>query len=153
MADNKKYYKSEMIEFQNGDKTNARQLTIKRLRLLTELFGDHEKENVARQDRVTAALAAAKKKDPKADENTIIQKISEEIEAEGGESYLDVLVRATVIALDSWGVTDNKEKNVQIDKDYIEDNLDYPSMVRIAEIAGSMELGNLEEAGSGKAKD
>ena len=151
MADNKKYYKSEIIEFQNGDKTNARQLTIKRLRLLTELFGEHEKDQNARQERLRTEVEAAKKKDPKASEEQIANRIADEIEAEGGESYLDILVSACAIALASWGVTDNKEKKVEIDRDYIEDNLDYPTMVRISEIAGSMELGNTEGAEPGKA--
>lgn len=150
MAD-KKYYHSEVIEFQNDDKTVAKQLTIKRLRLLTTLFGDYEKDQTAKHKRVKDAVEAARGSKG-FNEDEIVERVAAEIEAEGGESYLDILVSGTIIALHTWGVKDQKSKSVEVDRDYVEDNLDYPTMVRICEIAGSMELGNLEGSdGSGKA--
>lgn len=145
---NKRYYHSEDIEFQNGDKTVAKQLTIKKLKVLTEIFNEHDKIQRANQRRVDEAVEAArqeaiKEKKPKPDEADIYFQVSEEIEAEGGKSYLDYLMEGTLVSIDTWGVKDKASKKVEVDLEYIEDNLDFPTMKRICEIAGSMELGGV----------
>lgn len=149
---NKKYYHSEVVEFQNGDKTVARQLTITKLKILTKLFKEHDSESRKVQRRIDEEILAAKKKDPKADEQALFEEIQEQIEAEGGKTYIDTLVDGAVLALNAWGVKDNKEKNVtEVDTEYVEEHLDYPTLQRVCEIAGSMELGNKTEGDEGKA--
>lgn len=148
---NKKYYHSEVIEFQNEDSTVAKQLTIKKLKNLTGLFKDYDKEQRAVQKRIEDEVAEAKKKNPLFDESTVYDRVQEELEAEGGNTYLDILAQGSVIALNAWGVKDVRNKKIsEIDIDYVEENLDYPTMARVCEIAGSMELGNKDEADEGK---
>lgn len=144
---NRKYYHSEVIEFQNGDKTVAKQLTIKKLKVLNKLFTEHDAEQRKNQRRIDQALAEAKKADPKNfDEQDVLEKVTNEIEEEGGKSYVDTLADGCIIALNAWGVTDQREKKVEIVEDYVEDNLDFPTMARICEIAGSMELGKRDDS-------
>lgn len=147
---NKKYYVSENIEFQNGDKTNARQLTIKRLKLLTDTFNSHDENNRKNKRRIERAIEAERGKKG-FNEEEIIERVAKEIEEEDGDqTYIDVLMAGALIALASWGVKDQKEKNVEVDIDYIEENLDYPTLTRICEIAGSMELGDADGDDPGK---
>lgn len=139
---NKKYYVSETIEFQNGDETVAKQLTIKKLKLLNEIFADHEKRTQEDRKRITKAVNEAKNK-KNFDEDQVIEDALAEIEKEGNSlSYIDVLTAAALVALNAWGVKDQKGRKVEVDAEYIEENLDYPTITRICEIGGSMELGN-----------
>lgn len=146
---NRKYYHSEVIEFQNGDKTLAKQLTIKKLKVLNKLFTEHDAEQRKNQRRIDQALAEEKKAHPKDfDEQDVLERVTAEIEAEGGKTYVDTLADGCVIAITSWGVTDEREKKVaNTDLDYVEENLDFPTMARICEIAGSMELGKRDDEG------
>jgi len=146
----KKYYHQEVIELQNGDLTNARQLTLKKLRLLNEIFTDHDKEQRQGQKRIEKAIEEAKKADPRVDEDEIVAEVSAQMQAEGAKSYIDVIAEGALLALTSWGVKDQKGKTVEVDEEYVEENLDFPTMSRICEIAGSMELGNKEAGTPGK---
>src|SRR5690349_11054541 len=133
----KKYFHSEVLEFQNGDTTVAKQLTIKKLRALTEVISDFEKHQMGLNKRVSDYVAAAAKKGVDPEEAT--RQVSEEIDSEDHPTYLDMLQAGTLIALNQWGVKDSKSKSIQnIDDEYIEETLDYPTMQRIVEIAGSL---------------
>ena len=146
----KKYYHQEVIELQNGDVTNARQLTLKKLRLLNEIFTEHDKEQRRGQKRIEKAISDAKKADPNVDEEDVINEINNQMQEEGAKSYIDVIADGALLALTSWGVKDQKGKTVEVDEEYVEENLDFPTMSRICEIAGSMELGNKENGEPGK---
>ena len=145
---NRKYYHSEVIEFQNGDKTIAKQLTLKKLKIVNKIFSEHDAEQRKNQRRIDAAIAQAKQEDPKNfDEEDVFRAVSQEIEDEGGKTYVDTLADGCVIALNAWGVMNERDKKVaDIDIDYVEENLDFPTMARICEIAGSMELGKRDDA-------
>lgn len=143
---NKKYYHSEVIEFQNEDTTIAKQLTIKKLKLLTNLFKDHDKEQRKHERRILAEIDEAKKANKEVDEQEIFDRVQEELEAEGSATYIDTLAAGCVIALNAWGVkTPGSKKVTNLDVDYVEENLDYPTMARVCEIAGSMELGSTKD--------
>lgn len=140
-----KYYQSELIEFQNGDTTNARQLTIKRLKALTQILTEFEKQQMKLNRRISEYVEKRVKED-KVSEELAMEEITDEIDEEDLPTYLDTLQAAALVALDQWGVKDSRAKSVQVSDEYIEDNLDYPTLQKIVEIAGSLELGDKSTA-------
>lgn len=141
----KRHYHSEPIEFQNGDSCVAKPLTIKKLRDLQELFELYTDDTrkvqliLARVQEETQAAAG------KAEEQEeIFKKAKAELKKLKALDWTDVLVRGAVIALSSWGVTTKTGGKVEeINQDYVEENLDVPTLERINEVAGNMDLGEL----------
>lgn len=141
----KKHYHSEPVEFQNGHTTIAKPLTIKKLRLLQDLFEEYTDDTrkvqmiIAKLTDENAALAGKPEEQEK-----LYAKAKADIKKLKAIDWTDVLVRGALIALNSWGVKEPTGKTVDdITQEYIEDNLDVPTLERINEVAGNMDLGEL----------
>jgi len=78
------------------------------------------------------------------EQEEIFKKAKAELKKLKALDWTDVLVRGAVIALSSWGVTTKTGGKVEeINQDYVEENLDVPTLERINEVAGNMDLGEL----------
>lgn len=144
----KKHYHSETIEFQNGHTTVAKPLTIGKLRLLQDLFEEFG-EDTRKVQLLMAKLVDDTQKLAGKDEEqeALFKKAKADIKKMKPLSYTDTVVRGALIALNAWGVKDASMKPVdEIDLDYIENNLDLPTLERINEVAGNMNLGDVSEA-------
>lgn len=157
---NKKYYTSEVIEFQNGDKTVAKPLTLKKLKAFSEVWTEYNEGLQAASAFMRKLEEDALAKDKKLTKETVdiealfeLAKASGEVpeELENTPSYIDTLAATSLIALSKWGVTNDKEKPVNVDLEYIEEELDVATLSRINEIAGSMQLGDISDDVEGKA--
>lgn len=152
---NNKYFKVETVEFQNGDSTLARPLVIKKYRVFMDVFAEYN-DMLQRQYKGIALIAseieAKKEAKEEFDEDAYFKERSAEYITESDASYVDTLIRGTVVALKTWGVKTESEGNITVDQDYVEDNLDLHEMTKICEIAGSMELGDISGDVEGKAK-
>lgn len=154
---NKKYYTTETIEFQNGDKTIAKPLTLKKLRAFSEVWNDYT-ESLQKSVRYMEEIRDEAIKN--GDKTPDVSKIFEAKEKAGevpeeltnAPTYLDTLAQCSLIALTRWGVTTSKEKAVEVDMDYVEEELDADTMTRICEVAGSMKLGDISDDVEGKAR-
>lgn len=156
---NKKYYTSETIEFQNGDRTEARPLTLRKLKAFSEIFNDYT-IRVQKASRYMESLydeaEAAGEKNPDVEAIYKARKEAGEIPEEvlgfdDGDSYIDTLTACALIALLKWGVESESKKPVGVDLDYIEEEIDVATITRICEIAGSMKLGDISDDIEGKA--
>lgn len=154
---NKKYYTSEVIEFQNGDHTIAKPLTLKKLKAFSEVYNEYAEAITAvtgLMEELTEKAKAEGNKDPNPGKLYEAAKEAGELpdDFDEGPSYLDTLISCALIALSRWGVVNDKQKAVTVDVEYIEDELDIPTITRICEIAGSMQLGETQADEAGKAE-
>lgn len=149
----KKHYHSETVEFQNGHSTVAKPLTIKNLRKLQELFELYTEDTrkvqqvMAKLVDETQALAGKPEEQEK-----LFVKAKADIKKLKPLDWTDVLVRGALIALRAWGVVDANGLTVEeITQDYAEEYLDVPTLERINEVAGNMDLGELSQKESDEA--
>lgn len=153
---NNKYFKVEAIEFAGGEYTLARPLVIKRYRVLMEAFASYN-ESLRRQYKGIAKIAdeidAKKAKGEEFDEDDYFKERAAEFTSETDDSYVDTLIKGSFISLKTWGVKSQSEEDVKVDQDWVENNLDIHEMIKICEIAGSMELGDISGDVEGKAKE
>lgn len=157
MAANKKHYVAEVIELQNGDQIWARNLPIKQLKVFhrelqkwTDYLSDTQDEIKALE--VEAATIADQEQ---RDYDDVLAEIQKKYDRENrdGLTFIDVSANCALIALGTWTVRNEKNQTIESDKidlDYIEENVDMTSLNRIMEIAGAMELGDVD--GEGKAR-
>lgn len=157
MAANKKHYVSEVIELQNGDQIWARNLPIKQLKVFhkelqkwTDFLSDTQ--DAIKDLEVEAATIAENEQREYDDVLAEIQKKYDR-DNRDGMTFIDVSANCALIALGTWTVRNEKNQTIdssKIDLDYIEENVDMTSLNRIMEIAGAMELGEVD--GEGKAR-
>lgn len=157
MAANKKHYVSEVIELQNGDQIWARNLPIKQLKVFhkelqkwTDFLSDTQ--DAIKNLEVEAATIAENEQREYDDVLAEIQKKYDR-DNRDGMTFIDVSANCALIALGTWTVRNEKNQTIdssKIDLDYIEENVDMTSLNRIMEIAGAMELGEVD--GEGKAR-
>lgn len=143
----KRHYHSEPIEFQNGHTCVAKPLTIKNLRLLQDLFERYTDDTrkvqlvLAKLTEDTNALAGKVE-----EQDELFKKAKADMKKIKALDWTDVLVEGALIALRSWGVKDAAGKTVDdISQEYVEEFLDIPTLERINEVAGNMDLGDLSQ--------
>lgn len=150
MTTAKKYYISEEIEFQNGATVVAKPLPIKKLKVLQKVFEEYGEDlrklaNI-QQDLMNKTRELQEKGE---DPEPVYLEAKTKLEELNLMSYEDCLVDGALVALNSWLVKDVKGKTVEITSEWVEDNGDQPTLERVCEVAGNMEIGQL----SGKAED
>lgn len=153
-ATNKKHYTSQNVEFQNGDTTVARPLTIKSLRKFMEIFNDYGADMARQAEIINDALVKAK-----ADEKEGVDKdqaakdrmkeAQQLLKEEDLMDYVDALCQGSLIALRTWGVSTGRGTKLaeeKVDMDYVEEHLDMETAERICEIAGGLKLGDQDDS-------
>lgn len=154
---NTKHFQSETIQFQNDHYTVAKPLVLSKFRIFTEIFSEYNKglrQQMKEIRKIEKEIEAELKKDKNFDRESYFEERAEQIDAESDyPSYADTLAKCSLVAIKHWGVRDRKEQSVEVDLEYVEDNLDMDTMRRICEVAGSMKLGDIQDDVEGKAKE
>lgn len=151
------HFKVEEIRFQNGDYTNAKPLVLSKYRAFSEIWNEYH-ESLGKQFRFMSKIEKEARKRERSEEEFdkeefISDKAAEYDKEHNPGSYMDTLAKAGLVALKHWGVFDNKENEVKVDKEYLENTVDMDTLTRICEVAGSLKLGNVEDDVEGKAED
>lgn len=145
MATTKLYYE-EKVEFQNGHTTTARPLPIRKLKLLQSVFEDYGKDTrkvAVIIKEVNDTITEMQERGESIED--FVEKKNQEVEDGQFMSYEDCLVSAALIALNHWGVINEKNKNIgEVTEEYVEEELDVPTLTRICEIAGNFKTGQLD---------
>jgi hypothetical protein len=143
-----KHYTSEHIEFQNGDHVDARPLTLANLKKFMNLLKAHYKGLEHKQKLIEQAVKDSQAAEA-AGEDT--QPIFDELSAKTDDvddptSWTNTLAAGSLIALRQYKVYDKDEQLITtLNSDYIENNMDVPTMTRICEIAGTMKINETED--------
>lgn len=152
MAANKKHYVSEIIELENGDQIWARNLPIKQLKVFhkelqkwTDYLGETQK---AVKDLEVQAVELADK--DKREYEDVLEELQQQYDKDHRDdmTFIDVCANCALVALGSWTIRNEKNQSVdneKVDIDYIEENVDMLSLNRIMQIAGAMELGDVNK--------
>lgn len=152
MASNKKHYVSEIIELENGDQIWARNLPIKKLKVFhkeLQKWTDYLSET---QENIKAleVEAAEKSEKDQREYDDVLNELQKQYDEDHRDdmTFIDVCANCALIALGSWTIRNEKNQTVDsstIDMDYIEENIDMLSLNRIMQIAGAMELGDVNK--------
>lgn len=149
-------YHSEDLTFQNDHTTSARPLPIKKLKLLQKVFETHIDDQRRQAMAMQEIMTAIRKEEENTDPET--RKSTAEMEELYGEhrkrledmdlmDWNEVLIRGSLLALNVWGVKDASGAKVDVNREYVEDNMDVPTAQRICEIAGNFKTGELNQSG------
>lgn len=159
MASSKKHYVTEIIELENGDQIYAKNLPIKRLKIFhkeLQKWTDYltDTQEAVKQLEVDAAEIA--EKDGRAYEDVLVElQRAYDKEHRDDITFIDVCANCALVALGTWMIRNEKNQSVdndKIDLDYIEENIDMLSLNRIMQVAGAMELGDVNKL-EGKAQE
>lgn len=159
MAANKKHYVSEIIELENGDQIWAKNLPIKKLKIFhkeLQKWTDYlmeTKENIQALEVEAAEIAEKDKREY----DDVLSELQKQYDKDHRDdiTFIDVCASCALVALGSWTIRNEKNQSVdndKIDLDYIEENVDMLSLNRIMQIAGAMELGDVNKL-EGKAQE
>jgi len=159
MASNKKHFVAEIIELENGDQIWARNLPIKKLKVFhkeLQKWTDYLTETQEAVKELEVKAAEVAEKEDREYEDVLIE-LQKQYDKEHRDdmTFIDVCANCALIALGSWTIRNEKNQTVdndKIDMDYIEENIDMLSLNRIMQIAGAMELGDVNKL-EGKAQE
>jgi len=158
MASNKKHFITEVIELANGDQIWAKNLPIKQLKVFHKELQKWTDYLSEMQDNIKELEVKAQEiaDNEEREYEKVLSELQKAYDKEHKDdmTFIDVCANCALIALGSWTIRNEKNQTVdndKIDLDYIEENVDMLSLNRIMQIAGAMELGDVNKL-EGKAQ-